>query len=152
VADGNDIHYAHRFPCLKSDFEPIKIWSTPLNDAPQLVSKQNRCVYYESVRHIRHSDCPDCLRDYAVNTRVASQQPPPPPYNPLPERMEEDVLGEDDFSGYDSPRGGPSGYAGGSGGNLPPVVETLEAVETRVILTPAQIAILTAPFPIRGNS
>ena len=33
-----------------------------------------------------------------------------------------------------------------------PVVEALEAVETRVILTPRQMAILTPPFPIRGNS
>jgi len=30
-----------------------------------------------------------------------------------------------------------------------PVVETLEAVGTRVILTPRQVAILTSPFPIR---
>jgi len=30
------------------------------------------------------------------------------------------VPGEDGFSGYDSPRGGLSGNAGGSGGNLPP--------------------------------
>jgi len=30
------------------------------------------------------------------------------------------VSDEDDFSGYDSPRGGPSGNAGGSGANLPP--------------------------------
>ena len=34
--------------------------------------------------------------------------------------MDEDVSGEDGFSVYDSPRGGPSGNAGGSGGNLPP--------------------------------
>jgi len=66
--------------------------------------------------------------------------------------MDEDVPGEDGFSGYDSPRGGPSGNAGGSGGNLPPVVETLEAVEIRVITTRRQIAILTPPFPTRGNS
>jgi len=33
-----------------------------------------------------------------------------------------------------------------------PVVETLEAVEIRVIPTPRQMAILTRPFPIRGNS
>jgi hypothetical protein len=33
-----------------------------------------------------------------------------------------------------------------------PVVETLEAVEIRVIPTPRQMAILTPPFPIRGNS
>ena len=33
-----------------------------------------------------------------------------------------------------------------------PVVETLEAVQIRVISTPRQKAILTPPFPIRGNS
>jgi len=33
-----------------------------------------------------------------------------------------------------------------------PVVETLEAVEIRVSPTPPQMAILTPPFPIRGNS
>jgi len=33
-----------------------------------------------------------------------------------------------------------------------PVVETLEAVETLVIPTPRQMAILTPPFPIPGNS
>jgi hypothetical protein len=33
-----------------------------------------------------------------------------------------------------------------------PVVETLEAVEIRVIPTPRQMAILTPPFPTRGNS
>jgi len=33
-----------------------------------------------------------------------------------------------------------------------PVVETLEAVEIRVIPTPRQMAILTPPFPIHGNS
>jgi len=32
------------------------------------------------------------------------------------------------------------------------MVETLEAVEIRVILTPRQMAILTPPFPTRGNS
>ena len=32
------------------------------------------------------------------------------------------------------------------------VVETLEAVEIRVIHTPRQMAILTAPFPICGNT
>ena len=32
------------------------------------------------------------------------------------------------------------------------VVETLEVVETRVILTPRQMALLTPPFPICGNS
>jgi len=118
VAEGSDVRYAHWFPCLKSDFEPIKIWSRPLNDAPLLKSKQNRCGYCESVRHTRHSDCPDLLSDYAVNTRAASQQPPPPPSNPLPARIDEDVQGEDGFSRYDSPRGGPSGKVGGSGGNL----------------------------------
>jgi len=120
VAEGSDIRYAHRFSCLKSDFEAINIWLRPRNDAPQPKSKQNRCGYCDSVRHNRHSDCPDFLRDYAVNTRAASQQPPPPPSNPLPERMDEDVPGEDGFSGYDSPRGGPSGNSSGSGGNLPP--------------------------------
>ena len=33
-----------------------------------------------------------------------------------------------------------------------PVKETLEAIETRVIPTPRQVAILTTSFPIRGNS
>jgi len=33
-----------------------------------------------------------------------------------------------------------------------PVVQTVEAVEIRVIPTPCQMAILTPPFPIRGNS
>jgi len=32
------------------------------------------------------------------------------------------------------------------------VVETLETVEIQVIPTPHQMAILTPPFPIRGNS
>ena len=120
VAKGSDILYAHRFPCIKSDFEGINIWSRPRNEAPQPKSQQNRCGYCESVRHTRHSDCPDFLRDYADNTRASSQQPPPPQSNPLPERIDEDPPGEDGFSGYDSPRGGPSGNAGGSGGNLPP--------------------------------
>jgi len=120
VAEGSDIRYRHRFPCLKSNLEAINIWSRPTNDAPQPKSKQNRYRYCESVRHTRHSDCPDFLRDYAVNTRAASQQPPPPPSNRLPARMGEDVPGEDGFNGYDSPRGGPSGNAGGSGGNRPP--------------------------------
>jgi len=88
VAEGSDIRYAHRFPCLKSDFEAINIWSRPRNDASQPKSKQNQCGYCESVRHTRHSDCPDFLRDFAVNTRAASQQPAPPPSNPLPERMD----------------------------------------------------------------
>jgi len=120
VAEESNIRYAHRFPCLKSDLEAINIWSRPRNDTPQPKAKQNRCGYCESVRHTRPSDCPDFLRDYAVNTSASSQQPPPPPSDPLPERMDEDVLGEEGFSGYDSPRGGPSGNAGGSGGNLPP--------------------------------
>jgi len=115
----SNIRYAHWFPCLKSDFEPIKILSRPLNDAPQPKSKQNHCGYCESVRHTRHSDCPDFLRDYTVNTRAASQQPPPPPSNPLPERIDEDVPGEDGFSGYHSARGGPSSNTGSSGGSLP---------------------------------
>jgi len=34
--------------------------------------------------------------------------------------MDEEWAGEDGFSGYDSPRGGPSCNAGGSGGNLHP--------------------------------
>jgi len=151
VAEGSDMRSEYRFPCLKSDFEAINIWSRARNDAPPRKSKQTRCGYCESVRHTRYNYCPDFLRDYAVNTRAASQQPPPPPSNPLPERMDEEVPGEDGFSGYDSPRGGPSGKAGGSGGNLPPEVETLEAVEIRVIPTPGQMAILTPPFPIRGN-
>jgi len=41
VAEGSDIRYAHRFPCLKSDFEAINIWSRPRNDALQPKSKQN---------------------------------------------------------------------------------------------------------------
>ena len=73
-----------------------------------------------SVRHTRHSYCPVFLTDYTVNTCASSEQPLPPPSNSLPERMDEDVPGKDGFSGYDSPRGGPSGNAGGSGGNLPP--------------------------------
>ena len=120
VAEGSDIHYPHRFPCLKSDFEAINIWSRPRNEAPQPKAKQNRYGYGERVRHTSHIDCPEFLRDYAVNAPAASQQAPPPLSNPLPERMEEDVPCEDGFSGYDSPRGGPSGNAGGSGGNLPP--------------------------------
>jgi len=119
MAEGRDIRYEHRFPCLKSDFEAINIWSRPRNLAPQPKSKQNRCGYCESVRHTRDSYCPDFLRVYAVNTRAASQQPPAPPSNPLPEGMDEDVPGEDGFSGYDFPRKGPSGNACGSGGNLP---------------------------------
>jgi len=136
VAEGSDIRNEHRFQCLKSDSEAINILSRPRNDAPQPKSKQNRCGYYESVRHTRHSDCPDFLRAYAVNTRAASQQPPPPPSNPLPQRMDQDMPGEDGRNGYNSPTGGPSGNAGGSGGNLPPVVEMLEGVEIRVIPTP----------------
>jgi len=120
VAEGSDIRYAHRFPCLKSDFEPINIWSRSLKDTPQPKSQQNRYGYCESVRHTRYSDCPDFLRDYEVNTLAVMQQPPPPLLNPLPERMDQDVPGEDGFSGYDSTKGGPSGNAGGSGGNLPP--------------------------------
>jgi len=104
VGEGSDIRYAHRFPCHLSDFEAINIWSRRRNDPPHPKSKQNRCGYCESVRHTRHSDCPDFLRDYVVNTRAASQQPPSPPANPLPERMDEEVRGEDAFSGYDSPR------------------------------------------------
>ena len=114
VAEGRDIRYKHRFPCPKSEFEPIQVWSRPLNHVPPPKSKQNRCGYCESVRHVRHTDCPDFLRDSAVNTCAASQQPPPLLSNPLPERMDEDVPGEDGFTGYDSPRGGPSGNAGGS--------------------------------------
>ena len=45
VAEGSEIRYAHRFPCLKSDFEPIKIWLRTFNDAPQPKSKQNRYGY-----------------------------------------------------------------------------------------------------------
>jgi len=59
VAEGSDIRYEHRFPCLKSDFKAINIWSRPRNDPPQPKSKQNRCGYCESIRHTRHSDCPD---------------------------------------------------------------------------------------------
>jgi len=120
VAEISDIRYGHRFPGLKSDFEAINICSRNRNATSQPKSKQNRGGYCESVRHTRHSDCPDCSRDYAVNTCAASRQSPPPPSNPLPERIDEKVRGENGFSGYDSPRGGPSGNAGGSGGNLPP--------------------------------
>ena len=120
MPEGSDIRYAHRFPYLNSDFEAINIWSRTGNDAPQPKSKQNRCGYCERVRHTRHSDFPDFLNDYAVNTRAAGQQPPPPPSNPLPERMDESVTGEDGFGSYDSPRGGPSGNAGGRGGNIHP--------------------------------
>ena len=104
VAEGSDIRYKHRFPLHKSDFEPIQVWSRPLNDVPPPKSKQNQCGYCESVRHVRHSDCPNFVRDYTLNTRTASQQAPPPPSNRLPERMDEDVPGEDGFSGNDSPR------------------------------------------------
>jgi len=59
--------------------------------------------------------------------------------------MDQDMPGEDGFSGYDSPRGGPSGNAGGSGENLPPRNgNAVGSMETRVILTPL--------FPIRRNS
>jgi len=92
------------------------------------------------------------LRDSAFNTRPASQQPPPPPSNPLPERMDEDVQGEDGFSGYDSSRGGPSGNAGGSGGNLPPRGGNARGAGDPGDSTPRQMAILTPPFPIGGNS
>ena len=72
------------------------------------------------MRHTRYSDCPEYLGDYALKTRAASKQPHPQSSNPSPERIDEDVPGEDRFSGYDSPRGGPSGNATGSGGHLPP--------------------------------
>ena len=58
--------------------------------------------------------------------------------------MDEDVPGADGFSGYDSPMGGPATTLMAVEEIFLPVVETLEAVETRLILTP--------PFPIRGNS
>jgi len=119
VAKGSYIRYVHRFPCLKSDFELIKIWSRSLNNTPPPKAKQNRWGYCESVRHTRYSNYPDLLRDYAVNTCATSQQPPPPLSNPLPERMDEDVPGEDCFSEYHSLRGDPSGNTDGSGGNLP---------------------------------
>jgi len=120
VAEGSDFRYEHRFPCLKSALEAINIWSRPSNDAPQPKSKLNRCGYCESVRHTRHSDRPDFLKDYAVNTRAARQLSSPPLSNPLPERIDEDVPGEDGFSVYDSHRGDPSGNLGGSEGNLRP--------------------------------
>jgi len=101
VAEGSDIRYAHWFPCRKSDFEAINIWSRPRNGAPQPKTKQNRCGYCQCVRHTRHSDCPNFVSDYAVNTRATSQQPSHPSSNPLPARMDEDVLGEDGFSKYD---------------------------------------------------
>ena len=72
------------------------------------------------MRHTRHSDCSDFLRDYSVNTRAVSQQPPPLPPNPLRGRIDEDMPGEDRLTGYDSPRGGQSGNTGGGRGNLPP--------------------------------
>ena len=85
VAERSYIRNRHRFPFLKSDFEPIQVWSRPLNDVPPPRSKKNPCGYCESVRHTRHSDCPDYLSEYAVNTRAASQQPPLPLSYPLPE-------------------------------------------------------------------
>ena len=123
VAEGSDIAYADRLPCLKSDFETIKIRLRPLNHAPQAKSNQTRCRYCQSVRHTSHNDCPDFLEGYAVNTRAAIQQPPPLTSNPLAERIYEDVRGEHSFTGYSSRRGGPIGNAGGSGGNLPPCGE-----------------------------
>jgi len=69
VAEGSDIRYAYSFPCLKTDFQAINIWLRPRNDAPQPKANQNLSGYCESVRHSRQSDCPDFLRDYAVNTR-----------------------------------------------------------------------------------
>jgi len=122
-----------------------------MNDASQPKSKQNRCGYCESVRHSRHSDCPDFLRDYAVNTRAASQQPPPPPSNPLPERMDEDVPGEDGLVGMIPLGEAPAATLVVVEEIFLPVVETREAVEIRVIPTPRQMAILTPPSPIRGN-
>jgi len=66
--------------------------------------------------------------------------------------MDEDVPGEDGFSVYDSPRGGPVATLVAVEEIFLSVVETLEAVEIRVFPTPRQIAILTPPFPIRRNS
>jgi len=97
VAEGSDNPYAHRFPCLRSDFEPIKIQLRPLKEAPQRKSKQNRCGYSASVRHTRHSDSTDFVRDNSVNTRAVSQQPPPLLPNPLPERMDKNTPDEDGF-------------------------------------------------------
>jgi len=143
VAEGSDIRYAHRFSCLKSDLGAINVWSRPRNDASQPKSKQNRCGYCESVRHTSHSDCPDFLRHYAVNTGAASQ-PPPPPSNPLPERMDEDVSGEDGFSGMIPLGVAPAATLVAVEEIFRPVVETLEEVEIWVILTP--------PCAICGNS
>jgi len=152
VAERSDIRYAHRFPCLKSDFELIQTLSRPLNDTPQPKSNQNLCGYGESVRHTRHNDCPDFLRDYAINTRAASQQSPPQPSNPYLREWTKTCRAKMVFVGMI-----PLGEA--LAATLVAVeeiflamVETLEAVETRVILTPRQMAILTPPFPIRGNS
>jgi len=152
VAEGSDIRYAHRVSCLNSDIEAINVWSRPRNEAPQPNSILNICGFCESVRHTRDSDCPDFLNNYAVNTRAARQQPPPPPSNPLPERIDEDMPAEDGFSGHDSPRGGPSFKLVAVEEIFHHVVETLEAVEIRVIPTPRRMAILSPPFPIRRNS
>jgi len=70
----------------------------------------------------------------------------------LREWTKRDVPGEDGFSGYDSPRGDPAATLVAVEEIFLPVVETLEAVEIRVIPTPRHMAILTPPFPIRGNS
>ena len=72
------------------------------------------------MRHTRHTECPDFLRDYSVNRCAVSLEPPSPLANPLPERMDEDLPAEDGFSGYDSPRGGCSGNAGRNRGKHPP--------------------------------
>ena len=76
-----------------------------------------------------------------VNTGAASEQPPALPANPLPERMDEDVLGEDGFRGMIPLGEATAGMLVAVKEIFLPVVETLEAVETRVILTP--------PFLIR---
>jgi len=68
-----------------------------------LLSQSQNRTDVGTVRHTRHSDCPDFLREYAVNTPAASQQPPPPPSKPLPERMDEDMPGEDGFGGIKFP-------------------------------------------------
>jgi len=77
LAEGSDIRYAQMFPYLNCDFEPIKNWLRALKDTPRIKSKQNGCGYRERMRYTRHSACPDSLRDYWVNTRAVSQQPPP---------------------------------------------------------------------------
>jgi len=151
VAEGSDIRYSHRFRCLKSDFEAINIWSRHRNDAPHPKSKQNRCGYCECVRHTTHSDCPGFYETMRLTLLPLAN-------NLLPHRLTHYLrewtktrrakmilvgmipLGEP-----------PAATLVAVEEIFLPVVETLEAVEIRVIPTPRQMLILTAPFPTRGN-